>query len=352
MAKVSKLRHFRLAPHQHTGKLIHHRHTSHVALLILLAIIGPLVFAFQDVTQALPPPVDSDVYISATVSGPPPSSGATITSPVTGTQIPYQSTVQVSGTCAIDTFVVVSSNNSVVGSTACTPTGTFALDVQLQPGKNVLTAKNYDALNQAGPDTPSVTIFLSLPSGESPGPQITNPAIPSNPYVGGGDRTACDDYKVPELPTSGKPHVSIVCIPRVVEPNVEYKMGILVWGGTAPYALDIDWGDKSEHGLISLAKAGYTKVSFKYAHSGTYTITIRLKDANQNSAYVQTAVQVNGQKQSFLGGIQNTISRIQWFETPVPVYFLAVALTLGFWGGDLFDRRFGISKHYQRRKSA
>lgn len=30
-----------------------------------------------------------------------------------------------------------------------------------------------------------------------------------------------------------------------------------------------------------------------------------------------------------------------WFDTPVPLYLIIVMLTLGFWLGDLFDRRFG-----------
>lgn len=41
---------------------------------------------------------------------------------------------------------------------------------------------------------------------------------------------------------------------------------------------------------------------------------------------------------------------INWFNTPVPFYLLAVAITLGFWGGDLFDRKFGSGKNCRKRK--
>jgi len=49
----------------------------------------------------------------------------------------------------------------------------------------------------------------------------------------------------------------------------------------------------------------------------------------------------------------DAMSDITWFMKPVPLYILAVAITLGFWGGDLFDRKFGAGKHRQRyRRSA
>ncbi|MEI6054327.1 MAG: hypothetical protein WCQ49_03095 [Candidatus Saccharibacteria bacterium] len=43
---------------------------------------------------------------------------------------------------------------------------------------------------------------------------------------------------------------------------------------------------------------------------------------------------------------------IEWFETPVPLYLMLVMLTLGFWVGDLFDRKFGISKSRSKFKKA
>ena len=362
----SKLRHFRLVHHRHTGKLLHHRHTSHLALTCLLAVIGAAIvmfqFAIQQNAQALPPPVSHDVNISALVPGPPPTTGATITLPVDGTELPYEPTTQVGGTCAVDTVVVVSSNNSIVGSSACTAAGTFNLLVQLSPGQNILTAKNYDFMDQAGPDTPSVTITLTVPVTETPSEpgeesvllvQPTQPELPNNPYMAPSINTQpllCDEYDPPEVTIGGAPRVSVVCIPRSVQQNVGYTLGVLVWGGTPPYALDIDWGDGStEHGLVSLASAGYVKIPFRYASAGNFAISIKLKDKSGAAAYVQAAVMVSGESKSFIAGINEAITRIQWFETPVPVYLLAVALTLGFWGGDLFDRHFGITKH--RRKT-
>lgn len=46
----------------------------------------------------------------------------------------------------------------------------------------------------------------------------------------------------------------------------------------------------------------------------------------------------------------NAMSNITWFLKPVPLYILAVAITLGFWSGDLFDRRFGARRYGRRSR--
>lgn len=33
-----------------------------------------------------------------------------------------------------------------------------------------------------------------------------------------------------------------------------------------------------------------------------------------------------------------------WFDVSIPVYYIILALTLGFWVGDLFDKKFGLLK--------
>lgn len=340
---ASKLRHFRLVHHRYTGKLLPHRHTSHPILVIILAIVGLFIFASQAMTQASLPPISHDVTVSAVVEGNPPTIGATITSPLDGATIPYQPTIQVSGTCAAGLFVVVYSNNSIVGSTTCTSAGIFTVQVQLTSGKNVLSAKNYDGLNQPGPTTPSITVFIV---GGERFDQSFYPLLPLVP-------TMCDNYSPPNVSTGGAPRVAVVCMPRSLEPNTGYVLGLLVWGGASPYALNVDWGDDAtDNTLLSLTSSGYKTVGVKYANPGTYHVTFRLKDKDGNAAFVETVIVVNGETKPFFTGIRDNILRISWFETPVPLYLLAVALTLGFWGGDAFDRRFGVTKHYRKTRKA
>ncbi len=362
---VSKLRHFRLAAHRHTGKLLPHRHTSHVALVGILVVVGFFVYVSQDIARA-DQTVNHNVVVSGIIPGPPPTNGATITSPQNGAIFTDQTIIAIDGTCEADTFVVVASNDSTVGSTMCTSAGIFTLSVQLSLGQNVLSAKNYDSLNQTGPDTPTVTITLNVTSSatpqqpssgtSTPTPQPPAPALPANPsYIPAmGDAPAACNEHTAALPLGGMPKVAVVCVPRLFQANTEYTLGIMIWGGAPPYALDINWGDggKTPNTLVSLATAGYKSVTFKYAQSGHYVITIKLKDKDGNDAFVQTATSVTGESQSLLGAIKNSISHISWFEAPVPLYLLAVALTLGFWGGDIFDRRFGVTKQYRKTRKS
>jgi len=336
----SKLRSFRLVHHRHTGKLLHRRHTSHLALACILAIVGLFIYVNQEITKAVLPPISQDITVSAVVEGHPPTIGATITSPINGAVMAYQSTFQISGTCAPFTLVVVSSNNSIVGSTACTSAGIFVLQVQLTPGVNILRAKNYDGLNQAGPDTPAVAVTIT---GGAQLDQVVYPVLPS--FL-----LPCEDYSAPVVSADSAPRVAVVCMPRSVNPDKKYTIGVLTWGGSSPYALDISWGDESDNTLLSLPSSGFKEIPFQYSDPGVYTVSFKLKDKDGRAAFVQTSILVNGETSSFFTGLRDSITQISWFETPIPLYLLAVALTLGFWLGDLFDRRFGITKSYRKTR--
>ncbi len=41
-----------------------------------------------------------------------------------------------------------------------------------------------------------------------------------------------------------------------------------------------------------------------------------------------------------------------WLDASIPLYYIILALTLGFWAGDLFDRKFGPSKYKQNTRKA
>ena len=363
IANKPALRHFRLVGHKHTFKLIHHRHTSHLALMVVLLVVGFFIYASGDIVNAQTS--SSSVLVGTIVPGPPPDIGATITSPTDNTTIKDQNIIDISGSCFSNSFVIIKSNSIVVGSTACSNAGIFSLQVQLEVGKNILTALNYDNLNQAGPVTPAVTIFVTQTVVDntpivsnnviSKPTQIFTPIIPDNPSIITGISTnisSCNEYNPGSLPTGGEPHVSIVCIPRLFFPKIEQVMGVIVWGGTPPYALSIDFGDDADHqtSLLSLSSPGYTKVKFSYAIPDTYRVKFMVTDKDDKKAIVQTSVQVNGQTESPISSFtKDILGGKPWYESPVPFYLLAIAITLGFWGGDIFDRKFGASKHKSRK---
>ncbi|HUC96726.1 MAG TPA: hypothetical protein VMR16_03640, partial [Candidatus Saccharimonadales bacterium] len=60
----------------------------------------------------------------------------------------------------------------------------------------------------------------------------------------------------------------------------------------------------------------------------------------------------SGETKTPIAALTDDILHTSWFKTPVPLYIMAVALTLGFWGGDIFNRRFGAGKHLRRTKKA
>jgi len=356
------LKHFRLVEHKYTFKLIHHRHTSHSLLMLILVFIGFFMYASQVIVGATTS--SQSILVGAIVPGPPPSKGASITNPKAGEKLIGNPITDISGICEAGTFVVVQDNGLTIGSINCDNQGRFNLQAQLQYGQNNLTALNYDNMNQVGPSTPVVVVILREADTEIPTPQEIIPtnvlqAVPDNPSIitGVSKLNDCVDYNPGELPTGGPVHVSIVCVPRLFFPGMKHQLGIIVWGGQPPYALSINWGkenideskeqssESEEDTLISIEKPGYQLVNFNYVIPDTYRVTMRLNDKKGEEAVIQTAVQVNGQTgTTTTTTFVNEVTSGSWLKTPVPFYILAVGITLGFWGGDFFDRKFGAHK--------
>lgn len=183
-----------------------------------------------------------------------------------------------------------------------------------------------------------------------PGPTLpNNPSI--TPGIPGVTGRECDTYTVDkESLVGGKLSVAVVCIPRIIEKNQYYSMGVIVRGGQPPYALNIDWGSDEADRLRSILKSGYEKISFRYGVSGAFNITLNLTDSKGNMTKVETAIQVNGEKTPIITTITDAIAPSQWFTSPVPLYVVAVAVTLGFWGGEIFVRRFGSLKTHSKNR--
>lgn len=342
------LRHFRLVEHKHTGKLLlHPRHSSYIALTGILVVVGFFLVISQHITKA-----DNTSTVTAVVNAPPPTVGAVITSPLTGIALKNINPSEVDGTCVSGLYVVVYDNGVLGGSTICTAAGIFSIKVQLTSGSNTLTARNFDNLNQPGPDTSPVTVTFTA---EDSVPEVTKPNLPETPVIIpglSGSPSECDSYSpTGSFEAGGQPHVAVVCVPQTITPNEDHKIGVLVWGGTPPYALNFQWGSGNST-LISMDAPGYRTVPVHYASSGIYNINIQLTDQGSNAATGQSAVQVTGTSpaaQTFTQAVSNILNT-SWFQTPVPLYVIAVGLTLGFWGGDVFHRRFGAKSIRKRAK--
>lgn len=368
VVKAKPLRALKLVEHRHTGKLVHHRHTSHLALIVILVITGFFLYISKDIVLSAQQK-NSSLSVTLVVPGEPPATGAQITQPASGTEITNSSVVSINGTCAKNTFVTVYNNGNLVGSTNCTVAGIFQLDIQLVDGQNILSSLNFDNLNQPGPDTNAVILYYM---NESARPGIADPSLPFNPAIITGvirDNSGvcvdndpnilsncetqyinverCEDYKnTAKLLTGGEPRTTVICVPRFVNVDEEKSIGLLVWGGSPPYAVNIKWGDSdTQNTLLSVLEPRYVSTKIEYAVLGVYNIKVLIKDANGQETLTETGIEVSGpaKPQNFIEYVGYSL-HLSWFETPVPMYLVTVALTLGFWGGDAFDRYYGARK--------
>lgn len=354
LVKHPILRSIKIISHKHTGKLVHYKHTSHPALMLILIMTGFFMFVCAGIAEA----ASGSVTVGLVVQAPAPKTGAVIILPKDGSKYSDDHLIDVSGTCEPDSYVVVSDNNLVSGSTICSSDGNFSVQIQLFNGDNTISALNYDNLNQSGPVTPSVKVSLTLTNESGQGTEIIPPVVPSNPSIIPGVNSSissCDNYSVDSsLPAGGEPHVLIICVPRLFFPKVDQVMGVLVWGGELPYELSIDWGNNLSPTRMIITAPGYYKIKFSYAVSNSYRIASILTDAKGKTAVSHSTIQVSGATSNNTNDDdekhQSSVE-LSWLTESIPIYLAAVALTLGFWGGDLFERYFGAKKGHHHRKA-
>ncbi len=195
----------------------------------------------------------------ATVPGTPPTQAATIAIPANGqtfTNIP----ITVSGLCKSGLLIKIFANNVFVGATQCSG-GSYSLQVDLFSGSNELVARDYDNLDQQGPDSNAVTETFN----DAQYAQFGSRVVLSSDYARQG-----------------------------VDPGTTLSWPLILSGGTGPYALSVDWGDGSGADLKSVSFSGVVNVSHVYNQAGVYTIVAKATDANNTSAYLQLVGVANG----------------------------------------------------------
>jgi hypothetical protein len=301
----------KLSHHSNTGRFSPHDHTSYLPLAILLLVVG-FALTIYSVSAASPPPQEGSVGLTGTVPGPAPTTAATITKP-NDQQHTSTSPINVSGSCPKDTIVEVFKNEIFTGSTACTDSGTFAIDVDLLFGKNEIVARVYDALNQAGPDSNLITIYYDILAGQ-PGPL-------SSFNFGGSQLLLNTD-----------------AVYRGVFPDKEMQMPIDILGGTPPYAVNVQWGDTNNKVIPRPDNTSFT-TAHTYSKPGVYQVSLQASDTKGRVAFLGVAVVVNGQPSTGTGSSSTPGSPPNQLLLLWPVYTAIIGILISFWLGERREKR-------------
>ncbi len=303
--------------HQHSGKLKPHRHTSYAGLFFMLMLCGLALLTITQATYgAHPDPGIGTIGLKGVVPGKAPTVAAVINSPRNGTRfttIP----VPVTGTCPQNTIVEIFKNGIFAGSDYCKDDQTFSIQVDLLIGANDVVAKVFDALDQAGPDSNTITLYYDV-----------QPAAPL--FVLSAPNALPDDYQQFVLRTNAVYRGSFAGDP--------VKVVIDVIGGIAPYALIIDWGD-GKTDLVSRENKESFTTEHIFGKPGVYQAIIKGTDSKNKTAYLQTTILVNGQSDLAAGTtVTTTATATKSLLLAWPMWILLFLVFISFWLGERHEK--------------
>ena len=256
--------------------------------------------------------------LQGTISSAPPTTPATINLPVNGqtvTSLP----LTVSGACTTGLLVKVFSNNIFVGAVQCV-NGSFSVQVDLFSGRNDLISRVYDALDQAGPDSNSVSVTYQDAQFSAFGARVSLTSL----YAKKG-----------------------------ADPGTQLVWPIILSGGTGPYAVSVDWGDGTAAELKSVPFAGSFDVSHVYKSAGVYRVVVKATDVNNQSAFLQIVGVANGKvtqgsTTGTSGGGTVVVKKVfVWW--PFAVLFVLTLIT--FWLGKRYELQ-AIHRQIERQTSS
>lgn len=286
---------------------IHRKVQQAVPIIIgicLLSLVVNLQSAAALTPIPTPNPKPGSFGLEATKTQPPPTQGATITTPGNGASF-SSSPIPVNGICPNDLLVQVFNNGVMVGSVMC-QNGSFSLQVSLFSGTNELTAMVYDELDQVGPTSASVTV----------------------------------NYTDTRFTTFGQ----LVTLTSSYGRRSAAAGTVLAWplqlsGGTGPYAFSIDWGDGSKPELKSQGLSGVVDIDHTYKQAGIYQVNITATDVNGVAAFLQliavSSGKVTGAATGAAADANNKAAastappKVLWTPTLVSLVALAPAYWLG-----------------------
>lgn len=308
MKKYKK--HKKILPSHHSGRVVHHRHTSYggLALLMLLAV-SALSFASRGVSQAAATdPVTDEYGTYAVVPGEIPRTAPVIRTVQSGTVFTSGDPITVGGSCPADTLIKIFKNDVFGGATLCNNQN-FSLDIDLFIGSNTLVAKAYNGNNIPGPDSAPVVVTRNLAGGEIP------PYVPAQQFF-----VTSDIYY------------------KGINVGEELKWPVTLSGGQPPYAVNVGWGD-GKTDLISRKEPGSFDIAHIYLVPGQgsrphHTITITATDQHGSKSFIQLVTVVVGNDPGIISGVKRGYDLSGPIRAAWQILAIIAIVVFSFWLGE------------------
>ncbi|MFZ1323793.1 MAG: PKD domain-containing protein [Candidatus Saccharimonadales bacterium] len=277
---------------------------------VLTAVFLPLLAALPATAQQSRPqqnPSADGIGMQGRLQQPPPGDAPTISLPSNG-QVFEELPITITGLCT-DTLLVRVFKNSVFAGSAICDGGSYSIQTDLFPGNNELSARQYDDLDQASPESNKVTV--SYP--------IDVPLIPGSP----------DDV-------AQRITLTTTFARRGADPGQDMTWPLTLSGGRGPYALKVEWGDSKED-LLTQNTPGTFDIKHAYERPGVYKIIVKATDADGESAFMQVvgigngSISTAGAEED--GGTAVTRTRVLW----QPALIMFPLIISSFWLGKRYQ---------------
>ncbi len=313
----------RIVHHKHTGKKVPFHCTSYAFLFLLLLFAAVVLFV---VTQKVAEAASGNIGVSGVVLGVPPQNPPTIESPSDKFKTD-KNEVKVSGQCTPGLVVEVYRSGTLAGTDICAPDGSFEITIILDRGKNTIVARMKDWADQYSPDSGTISVYY-VPRAASGTTGAGGGKPASNTRTGSG-------LTVRVLPPS-----------RSVQENNKFTFKYRISGGSAPYAVSIDWDNNQNNSLQSIKKSGESSLDYTFLEPGIYQVIIRVQDSKNNQAMFQTAILVTSKKittpvlqirSDVCDGPENdllTCALVSAVNRSWPALIIAGLMTISFWAGE------------------
>lgn len=273
---------------------------TNIKYLVIVGIVFAVFALAVSSARAVENPQTNGVGVQGTISAPPPTQAATITSPANGavfTTLP----ITVRGFCPNGLLVKLFKNNVFSGSVPC-ENNSYSIQIDLFSSRNDLVARVYDSLDQAGPDSNTVSVTFN------------------------DDAAKADVASRVSLTTN--------YARRGANPKQDLSWPIIVSGGIAPYAVSVDWGDGTSADVYTVTSPGEFIIKHQYDQAGQYRALIKAADKNGVIAYLQVTAVGNGEvKDSNVAGASATTTPgktvILWQPAVVAIPLVITTFWLG-----------------------